>query len=337
MCIFVCGFPHEIGGAGNECWWSAQLWKRYSLEDIHFIPTWTTSDSEWIVRVENAGFDIIDCPSSKELYSVPNLAGETVVSFCNNLAVSAFPTLRDLGCRIVYCPLMCNVRQSENAGYTQAFPDVIVFQSEYQRKRLEPQLSRFGYTPDKGIVIHGGVSWWDMKFRPRPHSSEEPFVIGRLARSVPSKWYLKLWKMYEQIPNRRAIIMGAGPNLTLGRTPEWATRLDAGALPSEMIYRQFHAYVTKNGEDEENWPAVGREAMSYGVPVVAEDAFGWREMIIHGETGYLGKTPDDIASYASLLSKDEALRIRIATKARERLECVLCNPEVLWSQWREVL
>jgi glycosyltransferase involved in cell wall biosynthesis len=336
MCVYVQGFPHVVGGAGNECWWSSLLWKRIGGEDVHFIPTWAVTDPEWLVRVENEGFEIIDCRSSKDLPSITRMEGQTVVAFCNDRATDSFKTLREMGCRIVYCPLMCNVRSSEKPGYRQAFPDVIVFQSEYQRSKLEPQLKTFGYTPDKGALIRGGINFRDFDFNPRPHHKSEPFVVGRLARQTPSKWHKGLWKLYEQIPNRRAIIMGA-PRYHVGPPPAWGTCLEANAMPSGLLYRQLHAYVSKNGTDDENWPAVGREAMAYGVPLVVEDAWGWKEMIVHGETGFLCKNESQFVKYATLLSEDEELRVKIATQARERLESTLCNPAVLWAQWREVL
>ena len=338
MPVYLLGMVHTVGGAGGEFWHAAQLWKRYGA-DVRIIPTWAAADPEWIVRTENAGLPIIDCPDAKGLASIPDLPGSTVVAFCNDRAVSAFPELRKLGCRIVYCPLMCSVRASEKLGYRTAFPDVIVFQSEYQRSKMQPQLATYGYTPDKGVLIRGGISYWDMPFRPRPRMRyDQPFVVGRMARASTDKWHRNLWQIYENIPNRRAIVMGVNLHIQsyLGQAPTWATTLEPNAIPPESFYRMLHAYVTMNGTVDENWPAVGREAMAYGVPVVAEDAFGWKEMIVHGETGFLGKTPEKIGDLAAQLAADEPLRLKITRQARDHLEQMLA-PEALWAQWAEIL
>jgi len=334
---WVAGFPHTVGGAGGECWHAVQLWKRYGV-DVRFIPTWAAADSEWIVRIENAGFPVVNCASSKGLTSVPDLPGSTVVAFCNDRATSSFAILRSLGCKIVYCPLMCSVRESEKPGYRQAFPDTIVFQSSYQRSKLEPQFAHYGYTPDRGALIHGGISYWDMEFRPRPRVSGQPFVVGRMARASFDKWHRGLWKMYERIPNRRAIVQGVNSMVRayLGPTPVWGTTLEPNSIPQEPFYRMLHAYVTINGSVDENWPAVGREAMAYGVPVVAEDAFGWKEMIVHGETGLLGNSPEEIGDLAASLAADEPLRLKLVRQARDHLERML-DPEALWAQWTEIL
>jgi glycosyltransferase involved in cell wall biosynthesis len=108
-------------------------------------------------------------------------------------------------------------------------------------------------------------------------------------------------------------------------------------MPAELLYRQLHAYVTKNGTDHENWPRVGLEAMAYGVPIVAERAFGWKEMVTEGETGLLGATDADMARCATRLAQDEPFRLNMAQRARERLERDLAQPEVLWRDWQQVL
>lgn len=340
MCIFVLGAPHFVGGAGLESWAAAKVWRKCTLETIHFIPTWglQSLDPEWVVKIENSGMNLIDCQSVKNLIEIPNLSEATVVAFCNDRATACFSDLRDLGCRIVYCPLMCSVRESEKPGYRKAFPDLIVFQSEYQRAKMEPQLSPFGYTPDKGRLIRGGISYWDMAYRPRPRAAGQPFVVGRMARATPEKWSRDLWRIYAQIPSRRAIVMGVNDMIRayLGTAPAWATAMEPNAIPQEPFYRMLHAYVTMNGRVDENWPAVGREAMAYGVPVVAENAFGWKEMIVHGETGFLGNTPEEIGDLAARLEADEPLRLKIARQARDHLENMLA-PDALWAQWAEIL
>jgi glycosyltransferase involved in cell wall biosynthesis len=94
--------------------------------------------------------------------------------------------------------------------------------------------------------------------------------------------------------------------------------------------------VHTGGEAVENWPRVGLEAMARGVPVVAENRGGWREMVRHGETGYLCDTDDQFAYYAARLAYDEGHRMEIICQARYRLEHELADPEELWNRWREL-
>jgi len=63
------------------------------------------------------------------------------------------------------------------------------------------------------------------------------------------------------------------------------------------------------------------EAMAAGVPVVATDIPGTRELIVTEETGYLLPVGDRaaFARYTERLLNDSALASRFATAARERV------------------
>ena len=60
----------------------------------------------------------------------------------------------------------------------------------------------------------------------------------------------------------------------------------------------------------------------------------WREMIVHGETGFLGDGDEELAHFAAMLAYDEPLRMRIVHAARQRLVDELANPDVLCERWR---
>jgi len=62
------------------------------------------------------------------------------------------------------------------------------------------------------------------------------------------------------------------------------------------------------------------EAMAAGVPVVATDVAGTRELIVHGETGYLVPVGDRaaLAGYAERLLNDRRLAMQLADAAKKR-------------------
>lgn len=68
-----------------------------------------------------------------------------------------------------------------------------MFQSEFQRGLLEPELSDFGYEPHKGHLIRGAFDLDDWEFSPRPHAHGEAFVVGRAARPDQDKWSSNTW------------------------------------------------------------------------------------------------------------------------------------------------
>jgi glycosyltransferase involved in cell wall biosynthesis len=95
--------------------------------------------------------------------------------------------------------------------------------------------------------------------------------------------------------------------------------------------------VHAGGQAVENWPRVGLEAMAAGVPVIADNRGGWREMIRHGRTGYLCDNDDQFAEYTARLACDETLRVQIARQARETLETELARPQEIWAGWKQLL
>jgi len=218
--------------------------------------------------------------------------------------------------------------------------DAFVFQSEFQRGQLEPQLAEFGYQPAQGHLIRGAFDADEWPFGPRPHAPGEAFVVGRAARPDGDKWSSNTWPIYERIQYRpkRALMLGMDEktHAKLGKAPAWSDCLKPMAITAQDFFRQLHCTLPVNGGARENWPRVGLEAMAMGVPVVTQNEWGWREMIQHGVTGFLGKCDEELAHYTAMLAYDEDLRMRIVHAARERLVNELASPEVIWSGWQRL-
>jgi glycosyltransferase involved in cell wall biosynthesis len=68
------------------------------------------------------------------------------------------------------------------------------------------------------------------------------------------------------------------------------------------------------------------------VPVVAENAWGWTEMIRHGETGLLCDNPPNFSSALVRLANDELFRVSLARNARRAVER-LADPQRLGAHW----
>ena len=73
-----------------------------------------------------------------------------------------------------------------------------------------------------------------------------------------------------------------------------------------------------------------------GVPVVAQNKWGWRDMIRHGETGYLCNSHQDFSYYIAKLAREEGDRQRIVRNARNVLVNQYANPDVLWAKWERL-
>jgi glycosyltransferase involved in cell wall biosynthesis len=122
----------------------------------------------------------------------------------------------------------------------------------------------------------------------------------------------------------------------LGPPPEWAECLPAGDESPRQFLAGLHCLAPLSGGAQENWPRCGLEAMAAGVPIVAENRWGWQEMIRHGRTGYLADSREELAGHITRLAEDEEHRLEIARCARKTLEEELANPHMIWAGWRDL-
>ena len=338
MKIFVVGYPGEMGGANTECWHTVKLWRSAGW-DVHLLPTWHAAAS-WLARL-----DAIGCVTHQtrpdDLERVPGLAGSPVVGFCNAEFLAHAHRFRAMGCPIVWANCMTFLFDHERKAFAEHGPaNAFVFQSEFQRQQLEPQLAQFGYQPTSGYLIRGAFDVTEWAFNPRQHVKGDVFVVGRVARPDADKWSSNTWRIYERIAyrHRQALVLGVDEKTLakIGAPPAWASILRPRAIPTQQFFAALHCLLPVNGGARENWPRAGLEAMAAGVPIVAQNEWGWREMVAHGETGFLGSCDEELAHYAATLAYDEELRLRVAHAARERLVNEFANPEVLLSAWAKL-
>lgn len=336
--VFVVGYPGDVGGAHTECWHTVRLWRRFGLQ-VQFIPTWNASEP-WRQRLAALGCPTL--PSRPDrLGEIPGLRQAVVVAFCNRQFLRHAETFRRLRCRIVWVGCMTWLFPEERKHYRRFGPfDRYVFQSRYQHEELLPQLAKFGVKAQQCRLIRGAFCWDEFPYSPKPHPPQAPFVIGRLSRPAADKYSCRTWEIYARIrPPRHVRVMGWDEPVEakLGPPPAWAQCLPAGAETPQQFLASLHCLLPINGGAAENWPRAGLEAMASGVPIVAENRWGWREMIRHGQTGYLADTDEQLADYAQSLAEDESHRLAVALAARKSLEDELASPQALWSSWRELL
>ena len=335
--LFVVGYPGDVGGANTECWHTVRLWRRFGVH-VTFLPTWKPNE-KWQARLHQIGCRTVQT-NPDDLANVPGLRGGTVVSFCNSNFLRHAERFRALGCRIIWVGCMTWLFSEERRHYRRHGPfDRYVFQSEYQQCELRPQLAKFGVKPDQCHRIRGAFFWDEFPFMPLPHEPKTPFVIGRLSRAARDKYSKNTWPIYRRIPHpvkARLMAWNRQVEKKLGRPPEWAECLPAGAETPQQFFAKLHCMVQVNGGAGENWPRCGLEAMASGVPVVAQNQWGWREMIRHGQTGYLASTDDELAYYTARLAYDEDHRLRIVRQARQVLQEELANAEEIWAGWQRL-
>jgi hypothetical protein len=346
MRVFMIGVPAPLGGANVEMGHTALLWKSLGIDVtcLYFkqcscgkLPPQPTPTNPWMKRLAEAKIPLV-ATTSKTVERVPGLAGSIVSGFCQQHAVHNWPTMKNMGCRFIHSPCMTHTALHENHVFRTTPPTLIHFQSHFQARTLRQDYEDLGCK--RFEIIRGACAL--LPYRPLPHQPGAPFVVGRLARGVRTKWSPHLWNILKDVRRRGVEVQGLcqawSPDLTqhLGRPPLWVKCLPPNKLSAEVFLSRCHAMVAPNWGVEENWPQVGLEAMSAGVPIVADASGGWPEMIEHAVCGYLFSDPASVAETLARLAADEPLRQRILMEARMRVDG-LCNPEWIGDAWQRLL
>jgi len=154
-------------------------------------------------------------------------------------------------------------------------------------------------------------------------------VVGAVGRLVREKGYLELFEAWQVIqrdhPN--AVLIVAGP-----AQPDKADGIDAAVLELaassgirflgmrddvESIYRALDVYVLLS--HREGFPRSAMEAAANGLPIVATDIRGCRQVVDHGRTGLLVRRRDVGAATEALstLVGDSDLRDSMGSAAAQ--------------------
>ena len=154
-------------------------------------------------------------------------------------------------------------------------------------------------------------------------------LIGVVGRLWPQKrvkdliWAADLLRVLHD--NLRLLVIGDGPErATLERFARLASDLDHIRFLGHRddAWRIMpHLDVFWNGSGYEGQPNAVMEAMAAGVPVVASDIPGNRELVVPGETGYLVPIAGRAARARATdqIFNDPALAARLGAAARERM------------------
>lgn len=144
-------------------------------------------------------------------------------------------------------------------------------------------------------------------------------IVGFVGRLAPEKQVERLAAL-EGTPGVQLVVVGDGPELD-GLRSRMPSAHFLGARYGEELSAAFaslHVFV-HTGPHETFCQAV-QEAMASGLPVLAPDAGGPRDLVAHGKTGYL--LPENRSGFAAELRervdqlRDPALRARLGANAR---------------------
>ena len=182
-----------------------------------------------------------------------------------------------------------------------------------------------GIESDRLITVHNGMK--DISTIPRATPSEDnPVKILMVARFGAQKDHLSLIEAFKNISGAELILVGDGSSEQEMKT--LVARLDLAEkvkflglrkdVPEIMAQAQVYALIS-------HWEGLPRtiiEAMRAGLPVVASDVGGVRELVDDGETGYVIPRSDrkSLADKLTKLVADAQLRAKMGELGRQKYD-----------------
>ena len=174
--------------------------------------------------------------------------------------------------------------------------------------------------------VDGGQGLPDPAAAKRIHGlPDSSLLIGTVGSLVPRKGIAVLLRAIQSMNDvsSRVLIVGAGPQRAalekLATEPGLAGRVVFAGFQREPLPYLAAMDVFCLASAREGLPRVILEAMLLGKPVVATDIPGCRELVRHGETGYL-VPHGDVAALADALSRlleNPELRTKFGQRGRE--------------------
>ena len=178
---------------------------------------------------------------------------------------------------------------------------------------------------ERSRVICNGI---ELPALPAPPANARP-VLGAVGRLVPVKDFSLLVAVARELraAGEPALfrLAGDGPLRAVleqeidnnGLREEF--RLEGEVADIAPFYRQLDIYLSTSLH--EGLPMSALEAMAHGLPVVAPDVGGFRDLIEHGKEGFLvaSRDPGAYAAFCRQLLANPALRQRLGQAARAKV------------------
>jgi hypothetical protein len=332
--LWVAGFPSYYGGADTELDHNIDLWRRFGV-DVHLVPM-GGCDEGMKASVLARGCQVHE-------YRDNIFAGKVVASFCNGTFLKKLPLIMQHGrpAKVIWFNCMTWLFGPEKEAHRRGWIDVFGFESDYQQAMLLPDLEKVGPVNGFRCVAYFNPDRIEWRYR----EWDGCYNVGRISRDDQGKYAADTWRIFDRVLvppplKKKVYILGYGPNgkAKCGAPVEGLDLMvwSPGAIDATEFYRGIDTMVHKTGGSRENCPRILFEAYAHGVVPVVEHDFGFPELVVHGETGFMGASSDEMSYYASVLAHTPERHRQMAVNGRELLE-QSCNPERCWQGWQQVL
>ena len=324
----VIGYPSRVGGADTELDHQIRVWQAMGLK-VHLIHTGPLDDNLQSMRMEERGC-VVHTPCDWAACK-----GMHVISYCNGEFLKHLETIKKFAKSATFVNCMTWLFDREKEVHRQGLIDCFLYQTDHAREKVQAELRS----------INANYRW--QKVRPYFHMEDFPFIenraedrfrFARVSREDCAKFHqAQLW-VYETMVApvlKEGVMLGVNDQIRakIGTEPNWIKAYPAGSLTAQEVYREAHCII-QMAETYENLPRVGFEAMASGCLLIVDDRGGWREEILHGQTGFLCKDQREFVYFASRAAFEREERRQMVANARQWLNANW-GMERAMQQWSE--
>ena len=182
---------------------------------------------------------------------------------------------------------------------------------------VQDVLVRAGVPAKKIVVIHTGIK---LPSSPSRRTPRKELVVGHMGAFTAEKGQDVAVAAAKEV-HAKFILAGEGPRLAnLRRDAPSNVSFPGFVEDHAAFFASLDVFVMPSRS--EAWGLAALEAMAHGVPVIASDIGGLREIVEHGRSGWLVPA-GDVAALARAIKEADADpdRLRVAgLAARNRAE-----------------
>jgi glycosyltransferase involved in cell wall biosynthesis len=337
--VWIAGYPSVLGGADTELLHLLDLFRLYQVE-THLVPMFGHDNR---MRAHCTAIGCITHPYRPSIFK-----DKTVVSYCNGNFLAHLHEIVERGKprHVVWFNCMTTPFQKEIECHKKGWIDLHGFVSAYQRSLLQPEIEKHGrpVAAFEGYRPYFNPDNAAQKIEFSYKAPDQWFAVGRLSRDDGNKYPHDLWQTFYKVcvPKAKKIfVLGYGPNAMrkCGSPPagmDWQV-WKPNEVPVSQFYHLLHCLIHKTGGSRESYCRIVPEAYAFGVPVVVEHNYAFPEIVVHGVTGFMCKSSDEMAFRASELAFDEERRKKVIQSAREHLLNEISSPALCWKPWQQLL
>lgn len=315
--LFVNGFPCLYGGAGTELHHQIIVWRHMGI-DVHLIPTSDGFENEALYLEMVKRGVTIHAPNDWTVLE----EGDAVLGFCNGEFLANLAAIRQKTKRTVFINCMTWLFDKEKEAMQQGLIAMFLYQNEDVRQKNMPVLK----------ALNGDPAIEFMTFKPYFHNDAFPYVkerddeffgCGRISRQDADKFAANTLHIYEYFVApvfKRGLFLGFDERgeAKIGKPYDWIRTARNQTELSQQDFYKHCKIVLQPTDTTENWPRIGFESMASGSVLIVDNRGGWKQMIRHGQTGWLCDHERDFIYYASKMAYEPNLRADMAEAARLR-------------------